>query len=234
MQEANSQIPTRERILDAASRLIAAEGIDAATTRAVSVAAGVQAPAIYRLFGDKDGLLDAVAEHVMHSYVSRKTARKPLPDPLDELRAGWDAHIDFALTHPEIYRVILLKDASGGSSASQKGRQVLAEKIAAVAAEGRLQVPVQQAVDLFHAIAAGTILSVLGRDREQCVTLSADAREAAISAMTGGKADPGTDARAAAAISLRAGLGGLEGFTAGEKLLFGEFLDRIGQKDVMG
>ena len=44
------------------------------TTRGVAEAAGVQAPAIYRFFGDKDGLLEAVAEHVMATYVSAKAA----------------------------------------------------------------------------------------------------------------------------------------------------------------
>jgi AcrR family transcriptional regulator len=36
-------------------------GRRAVTTRAVAAGAGVQAPTIYRLFGDKDGLLDALA-----------------------------------------------------------------------------------------------------------------------------------------------------------------------------
>ena len=39
----------RERILEAAHRLIATGGKEAATTRAVAAAASVQAPTIYRL-----------------------------------------------------------------------------------------------------------------------------------------------------------------------------------------
>ncbi|WP_338419811.1 TetR family transcriptional regulator [Streptomyces klenkii] len=46
------------------------------TTRAVAAAAGVQAPAIYRLFGDKDGLLEAVAEQRLR-HVPRGQARGP-------------------------------------------------------------------------------------------------------------------------------------------------------------
>ena len=52
----------RDRIVDAASALLASGGPSAVTTRAVAADAGVQAPTIYRQFGDKDGLLQAVAE----------------------------------------------------------------------------------------------------------------------------------------------------------------------------
>ncbi|MGI8416298.1 MAG: TetR family transcriptional regulator, partial [Nakamurella sp.] len=63
--------------------------------RGVAEAAGLQAPTLYRLFGDKDGLLDAVAEHVMATYVSVKAAIVEAAtaddaDPLDDLRAGWE------------------------------------------------------------------------------------------------------------------------------------------------
>ncbi|MDQ2795770.1 MAG: TetR/AcrR family transcriptional regulator, partial [Actinomycetota bacterium] len=47
-------------MIDVAARLLQEEGPAAVTTRGVALAAGVQAPAVYRLFGDKDGLLEAV------------------------------------------------------------------------------------------------------------------------------------------------------------------------------
>jgi AcrR family transcriptional regulator len=47
-----------------------AGGPDAVSTWAVSAAAGVQPPVIYRLFGDKNGLLDAVASYGFESYLS--------------------------------------------------------------------------------------------------------------------------------------------------------------------
>ena len=53
----------RQRICDAAAEAAGRGRRDAVSTRAVSAAAGVQAPTLYRLFGDKDGLLDAVADH---------------------------------------------------------------------------------------------------------------------------------------------------------------------------
>ena len=54
---------TRERILAAALDLLNTSGRDALTTRAVAEAAGVQPPVIYRHFRDKEGMLEALAEH---------------------------------------------------------------------------------------------------------------------------------------------------------------------------
>lgn len=96
----------RVRILEAASALIATGGRDAATTRRVAVAAGVQAPTIYRLFGDKEGLLDAVAEHGLGVYVAAKGALQPNPDPVQELREGWDTHVAFGLAHPALFSIM--------------------------------------------------------------------------------------------------------------------------------
>ena len=68
----SSRSATRSIIIDVAAQLLQEHGPLAVTTRGVADRAGVQAPTIYRLFGDKDGLLDAVAEHVMATFVSAK------------------------------------------------------------------------------------------------------------------------------------------------------------------
>ena len=69
---ASSRDQTRAQLVAVAAHLLATHGPDAVTTRAVALAAGVQAPTIYRLFGDKNGLLGAVAEHGFASYLARK------------------------------------------------------------------------------------------------------------------------------------------------------------------
>ncbi len=63
---------TRGKIVSAAIRLLNHGGRDAVTTRAVAEAAGVQAPTIYRLFGDKGRLLDAVAEYGFAAYLGQR------------------------------------------------------------------------------------------------------------------------------------------------------------------
>ena len=80
---------TRSRIIAATAKLVAEGGSEAATTRAVASAASVQAPTLYRLFGDKDGLLEAVGEQTLAEFVAGKSRGAPSPDPVDDLREGW-------------------------------------------------------------------------------------------------------------------------------------------------
>ncbi|MEV0676414.1 TetR family transcriptional regulator [Actinosynnema sp. NPDC050436] len=87
----------------AAAGLLAEGGIDAVSTRAVAAAAGVQAPALYRLFGAKQGLLDAVAAHGFERYLAAKLTSPPGADPVEDLRRGWDVHVGFGLAHPAFY-----------------------------------------------------------------------------------------------------------------------------------
>lgn len=75
---------TRERILDAATRVIAS-GIANVSVPAIAQEAGVSVPTVYRHFRTKTDLLAAVYPHV-----ARQTGLDRLPDPtsLDDLREG--------------------------------------------------------------------------------------------------------------------------------------------------
>ncbi len=55
---------TRQRILETALALFAAEGFDSASTRAIAEQAGVNLPAIQYYFGSKDGLYRAAIAHI--------------------------------------------------------------------------------------------------------------------------------------------------------------------------
>ncbi len=55
--------------------LLAKGGRDALTTRAVAEAARVQPPVLYRLFNDKAGLLNAVADYGFSVYMAKKRPR---------------------------------------------------------------------------------------------------------------------------------------------------------------
>jgi AcrR family transcriptional regulator len=57
-----TQDQSRCRILDVTESLLKSMGRDAITIRSVADESKVQLPTIYRLFGNKVGLLDAVAE----------------------------------------------------------------------------------------------------------------------------------------------------------------------------
>lgn len=221
---------TRERIVAAALDLLAAGGSDAVSTRAVSSAAGVAAPAIYRLFGDKQGLLDAAADRGFRAYLVGKEARAPADDPVDGLRRGWDAHIAFALSNPALYRLVYERSGTGGSTsaAATAASGVLARHVADIARAGRLRVHPDLAVDLLHAAGRGVALTLVDApDAHRDPALSTAAREAVVAAITTGAPVVDRPGPAPAALALAVALPDVAALSPVERALLGEWLDRI-------
>lgn len=217
----------RGRIVAAALRLLEADGPEAVSTRAVSAAAGVQAPTIYRLFGDKQGLLDAVAAQGFTSYLASKTAVVPGDDPVQDLREGWDAHVGLGLAHPALYRLMYARTAPG-SPAAAAAVDVLGKHVRRIAEAGRLRVPEERAVGLVRAVGEGTTLTLIATPEDQRDPQLADsAREAVIAAITTDAPalpDPGPVPAAAA---LRAALPDVDALSPAELGVLREWLDRI-------
>ncbi|MGZ8178697.1 TetR/AcrR family transcriptional regulator [Williamsia sp. SKLECPSW1] len=161
----DTRADVRDRIVAAASAMLTADGPVAVTTRAVAQAAGVQPPTIYRLFGDKDGLLEAVAEHVMAEFVARKATEVASTagevDPVDDLRHGWRRQVEFGLAHPALHHLFSDPDRVSGSEAARQGRRILAERVRRVAATGRLRVDESRAADMLTASSIGVIRVLL-------------------------------------------------------------------------
>ena len=219
----------RERIVAAAARLLAEGGADAVSTRAVSAAAGVQPPTIYRLFGDKRGLLDAVVAHGFASYLADKTAAAPTDDPVEDLRAGWDLHVGLGLANPALYLLMYGQQPPGASSpAALAAFDVLAGHIRRIAEAGRLRVPEDRAAALVHAAGSGTTLALIATPGERRdPELSRAAREAVLAAITADAPVTPEPGAAAAAVTLRAVLPRTDALTASESALLREWLDRI-------
>jgi AcrR family transcriptional regulator len=220
---------TGERIVAAAARLLESGGEDAVSTRAVSAAAGVQAPTIYRLFGDKQGLLDAVVTHGFETYRAEKTVREQTDDPVADLRTGWDLHIGLALERPALYRLMYARPTGVGySPAARAAFAVLAALVHRIAAAGRLRVPEGRAVGLVHSAGSGTALALIAVPAEKRDPgLSDAAREAVIAAITSDAPVTPGPGPALAAVSLRAALDDVGVLTAAERGLLAEWLDRV-------
>jgi AcrR family transcriptional regulator len=219
----------RERILAAAARLLAEGGREAVSTRAVSAAAGVQAPTIYRLFGDKQGLLDAVAADGFAAYLNSKTGLEPTADPVEDLRVGWDLHVGFGLANPAVYSLMYSEPRPGTSSpAAVAAAEVLAKHIRRIAEAGRLRVSEERAAHLVHAAGSGTTMTLIAMpaDRRD-LALSELAREAVIAAITTGAPAPAPPGPVSAAVALRAVLPQTTALTDQERGLMQEWLDRI-------
>ena len=133
----------RSRITGAAALLLREGGVHGVTTRAVANAAGVPTPTIFRIFGDKDGLMDAVAEHVMATYVAAKAevASREEGDPVDDLRRAWRSHIDFWLANPDLFVLLSTPGRLARSPATATGADVLAARVRRLAQSGLLAVP---------------------------------------------------------------------------------------------
>ena len=224
---------TRQRVVEAAAELLAREGREAVTTRAVAAAAGVQAPAIYRLFGDKDGLLEAVAEHGYATFFAGKLVDSAPQDPVQDLRAGWDLAVEFGLANPALYALMYGEPRRGTTSAAfQAGMQVLLGRIRRLAAAGRLRVDEQLAAALIHATARGAVLTWLSLpdDRRDPALLSA-MRESMVAAVTTERPAVQEAGPAGAARALRAALPEQTALSDAEQRLLGEWLDRLAAGD---
>ena len=218
---------TRARILAAATALIASGGPGAATTRAVAAAASVQAPAIYRLFGDKEGLLDAVADRAFMDYVETKSRRELTDDPLADFRRDWDAHVAFGLAHREVFMLMHINRRSPPSPAWTAGIAIVRESIRRIARDGRLRVNEEVAVDLVDGGVAGTVLSLMRKAPEEREAICTAAREAIFSFIFDLGERPASPGAPSAASALRASLDEIPALSPGERALLDELLHRI-------
>ncbi|HTJ31914.1 MAG TPA: TetR/AcrR family transcriptional regulator [Dactylosporangium sp.] len=218
---------TRANIVEVAAQLLREQGAAAVTTRAVAQAAGMQAPTIYRFFEDKDALLDAVAEHVFATYVSAKEVAAQGADPIEDLRAGWDAHIAFGLANAALFGLLTDPARGGRSPAADAGLEVLRARVHRVAATGRLRVPEPRAVELIHAAGIGTVLTLLAAPPHERDPGLADAMYDTVmrTILTDAPALPAADP-ASAVNAFLAVAPTLPTITAAERALLAEWLTR--------
>ncbi|MEU3188497.1 TetR/AcrR family transcriptional regulator [Streptomyces sp. NPDC006923] len=81
------------RILDACAGLLDETGYERLSTRAVAARAGVPIGSVYRFFGDKRAMAEALARRNLDSYAERITHRFTALDPRD-WRGAVDAVLD--------------------------------------------------------------------------------------------------------------------------------------------
>lgn len=176
---------TRTRLLNAAADVIAADPGEDFSLRSVCDAVGVKMPTLYHFFGSKQGLTDAVIERGFDMYLSEKASSESSGDPIQDLRAGWDAHVAFGLANPGFYTLMYGKIRPGYSPPAQsRPSDILRGLTAKAAAQGRLVVPSEQA-------AAHILVTNIGVTLRQIIVgvedrpLSIAVREGALAAITG-------------------------------------------------
>ncbi|WP_418277263.1 TetR/AcrR family transcriptional regulator [Isoptericola jiangsuensis] len=96
----------RDRLLDLASREVAAHGEAALSVRSLASAAGTSPSAVYTLFGGRDALLAAVSAEGFARFADHLARAPRTSDAEGDLTALGLAYRSFALTAPHYYAVM--------------------------------------------------------------------------------------------------------------------------------
>ncbi len=232
-------VSTKARILEVAAALVAESPDGDVSTRAVCEAAGVGAPALYRHFGDKEGLLSAVVDHGWEQYLATKRDRRPGTDPLQDLRDGWDTHTEFALRNPNLYRLMNSPVMRTPPAAAVESHEILTSDLRRAAEQGRLRLAPELAAQMIMSANVGVALMLVSRpasftdaslsrrvrDAVHAVVFTPDAAEPRTPAADGaeGPQVPATAARLGALLCQSPS----PALSPAETGLLGEWLDRL-------
>ncbi|MCR5857941.1 TetR/AcrR family transcriptional regulator [Mesorhizobium sp. J428] len=176
---------TRVTLLTAALKILEEEGEAKFSTRSVCAIANVTAPTLYHHYGSADGLLSAALAEAFAQFLDSKRAAVQSADPVTALREGWDDYVRFAAARPRLYAAMMSRVLAGGQiPAAEQGFALLIERIAAIAAIGRLGPSIEVAADIVWASAnAASLLHVTAQLRRSPPPAPAaleDIRESAI------------------------------------------------------
>jgi AcrR family transcriptional regulator len=120
----------RAEIVDAATALIAHNGPDGLTLRAVAREAGITAPSIYPHFSGLDAVLEAVVDNMfamLADYIRQSAG--PAADPVSRLRAACHAYVGFGQKYPNEYAIMfthkseLIADSTEPTVANMPGAE---------------------------------------------------------------------------------------------------------------
>ncbi|AEV83663.1 TetR family transcriptional regulator [Actinoplanes sp. SE50] len=222
----------RAALIAATERLLADSPDHDIATRAVCDWVGVTQPVLYRIFGDKKGLLDAVADDGLRRYAQRKQSLEPTGDPVADLRAGWDDHMTFAHENPAIYQLMFSPRPRSHARARQKIMDLLQATLTRCSAIGALRVAPGLAAQMILPANVGLALSLIAQpELFDDPSLSIRMREAVLGAVLTEPATHGEEADPvpAAALRLRSQLtvSGTRVLEPAEAALLDRWLERL-------
>jgi AcrR family transcriptional regulator len=161
---------TRAKVLDAAMRLLDAEGPDALQVRRIAAEVGSSTMTVYTHFGSMIDLRAALIEAGLARFATELEQAGQTEDPIADLFAQGVAYRHFALASPHLYRMMFgvwaatddhanFRDLSDDAAFS-----LLAGLTERAAADGRVSVPdtVALAAQLWSAIHGYVLLEMAG------------------------------------------------------------------------
>ena len=147
----------RERILDAARRIVMREGFAALSMRKIAEAIEYSPATLYLHFENRDEIARALCSEGYAQLLASLAPVAEIVEPAARLRALGHAYIAFGIAHPETYRLIFMEDpsytnatlteAAGASDeAGDAAFSLMVDSIDELKARGRLPASVEGGV----------------------------------------------------------------------------------------
>jgi len=184
----------RFRIIKAAAALLAKSVDGEVSTRQICDAAGVTAPTLYHHFRDKESLLRAVVDFGWTSFLeSKRTVAAVVHDHVgDDIRAGWNNHVEFARENPNFYRLMWSPGVAPNSMALREAHRLLYDRMKLGASRGQLRVTPAMAARIVMSATVGAALALITQPEHYTDdSFSKQLREAVIAFVTVGAATNG-------------------------------------------
>ncbi|RKR45911.1 TetR family transcriptional regulator [Paraburkholderia sp. BL17N1] len=102
----------RERILDAARRIVMREGFAALSMRKIADAIEYSPATLYLHFASRDEIAQALCAEGYAQLLQTFVPLAGIADPAERLKALGRAYVAFGVAHPETYRLIFMEDPS--------------------------------------------------------------------------------------------------------------------------
>jgi AcrR family transcriptional regulator len=160
---ASTELPVRERIFNAALRLLRAGGTEAATMRAICDEAGITPPTLYHYFGDMKGLYREVVEQMMRSNAATAAGF----GPKETIEDVWSTHIQMARNEPGLFDVWNRHIAwDRMTSTSLHSYETLVQSFQALGKDYALKMPPKTAAYVFWAAVHGVACLIAASEHD--------------------------------------------------------------------
>ncbi len=147
-RKTRQKVELRERILDAARRIVMREGFGALSMRKIADAIEYSPATLYLHFDSRDAIARALCAEGYAQILATFEPLAAIADPAERLKAIGRAYVGFGVAHRETYRLIFMEDPSytgaalaGESADDESGDaafRLLVDSIDALKAAGRL------------------------------------------------------------------------------------------------
>jgi AcrR family transcriptional regulator len=116
-QHLSNQPLLRIQILDAARAIVVREGFDALSMRKIAGVVGYSPASLYLHFASRDAIAHALCGEGHAQLIESLQAHDGVAEPVERLKAMAHAYVEFALAHPQVYRLIFMQNPAYSDAA---------------------------------------------------------------------------------------------------------------------